>query len=458
MTNDFFRVSTPKQEPIITQRYTKLGLKDNPFPEVAVIQVGNPDQRTNGTIYESKIRAKEQANFDSIFVPHSDKPRKRLAFIMDNATHRGRSTGKSAFLYHQCKRTESDWGKKVTNGAYVLFASYIQPQAQTRKFWEFSKLIATTLNEQEIIAKAIWRIRYLYGGLPTDILSQVDDPKKTIGNDEWLKTYNIDLSYKMRNVLVTEGRLDADSAVQLGFFGNDASKLEETFFSHTDDTYWRKHGNEFTFNTLVKLFRLAQIDYGLLLIDEVEKIVSYQNKSERREFADSLRYFIFDGNCESARSSFYSILLTIHPYVQELLLPHWESSGIDRFAALSKELAENYTIYFRPIEKELAEDLVKVYLDHYRLEDSGNCDKLFPFDQEAIMEAMVYTKGVPGPFLTFLHNLVEFATNEKYDNISRKSVTYFVESSKAPKPSDFEEDEKIMLPKSSVDLLGRGLS
>jgi len=89
--NQFFRVSTHKKELVTTTRYDKLGLKNNPFPEVVGIQVGSHDPRTNGTIYETKIRAKEQANFDSIFVPHADKLRKRLTFIMDYATHRGRA-------------------------------------------------------------------------------------------------------------------------------------------------------------------------------------------------------------------------------------------------------------------------------------------------------------------------------------------------------------------------------
>jgi hypothetical protein len=42
-----------------------------------------------------------------------------------------------------------------------------------------------------------------------------------------------------------------------------------------------------------------------LLIDEVEKIVPYQNLLERRSFVESLRYFLFDGNCAAAKRRFF---------------------------------------------------------------------------------------------------------------------------------------------------------
>ena len=108
---------------------------------------------------------------------------------------------------------------------------------------------------------------------------------------------------------------------------------------------------------LVHTFQAAGFSRGLFLVDEVEKIVVHQNTKERRTFVEDMRYSFIDGPYQSARSGFCEVLLTIHPYVQELLAPHWNASGMDRFCVLSGELASEHTIYFRPLVERAAEPL-----------------------------------------------------------------------------------------------------
>jgi hypothetical protein len=186
-------------------------------------------------------------------------------------------------------------------------------------------------------------------------------------------------------------------------------------------------------------------------VDEVEKMVRYQNRAERHAFVDSLRYSVFDGNCESAKTCFYRMLLTIHPYVQELLLPHWEASGLDRFAPLGRELAEVNTIYFQPMPQELAKDLVAAYLVHYRLHDHAE-----PFTDGAITEAINVALCVPGRFLKVLHEAVEYAAEKRLTQITDETIRKLIDI----RPPEADQDIRAgtgVSPRTKADLLRGGL-
>src|ERR1019366_5857364 len=68
----------------------------------------------------------------------------------------------------------------------------------------------------------------------------------------------------------------------LAAHGASASQFRTYFLAPQTDSFWRKGGGEFVFGDLVKLFTAAQFNRGLLLVDEVEKIVYHQNVQERR--------------------------------------------------------------------------------------------------------------------------------------------------------------------------------
>lgn len=460
MSSDFFRVSSKRQEPVLSSRYSCLGLTDNPFPASPGVQADSPDPRENGSIYEPSIRHNEEALFDSLLIPRDDNPySKRLGFVMDFATQRGMGIGKTCFLIYQKSRIEGDWGKDVTNGSFVLAAAYIRPIAQTRKFWDFVRQVAYALNDQNIIAKAVWRLRYLCGDLPDAVLSSagVGDPASTIGNDSWLTSMGVnpaDVFEAVYRRLAAVG-VEEELAKCLGWYGHDARRFTDVYLRKRTDSFWRKQGTELVFDHLVNTFATARIDHAFLLVDEVEKIVRYQNNDERRAFIDHLRFYLFDGNCESAKRGFFRTVLTIHPTLQELMLSHWEASGLARFAPLSGELAQKYTVYFRPIENDMAETMVEAYLKRYRCNPATQ--SLHPFEQEAVVEALIHKKRVPGPMLVFLHNIVEHAANSGWSVITRDSVISFAQSQEPTEPVlDIENDK--LLPPVKADLLSEGLN
>lgn len=175
---------TPKES-----RYQKLGFIQNPFPNKQSLIVGSSDPRENGSIYLPDIRLQEQQRFEELMIPNPHHTQARsISLLMDYATRRGRGIGKTAFLNYQRQRIMKDYGNSLSDGTHVIFAIHILPEAaKQRKFWQFAQLIAETLNEQEIIAQAIWRISAFSGIIPDNVLNEIgDEPQNTIGNDQWL--------------------------------------------------------------------------------------------------------------------------------------------------------------------------------------------------------------------------------------------------------------------------------
>lgn len=426
MSNNLFRKS---KKNIVSQqnKYGVFDLKRNPFPSKPGVTLGSPNPVENGSIYLSEMRTSEQEDFDKLMIPNPTQTQsKEIAFLMDYATRSGRGIGKTAFLNHQLKRIMADHGDELTHHSEVLFAIHISPSSNNaRQFWQFSKLILQTLVEQEIIAQAMWRLRAFSGLISDDTLSKVgDNPRMTIGNDQWLQGEGVDtfmaLSHEVRTQL-QEINIDDDLVDVLVKFGHSPDEFKKYFFNKISDFQWRKQEGRILFNDIVKVLIKAGFTKGVLLCDEMEKIIQKQNTKERREFVENLRYFFIDGLSESARMSFFSLFITIHPYSQELLNPHWKATGLDRFADLGGEFVKEYTVYFHPLNKEVAIPLAKEYLVNARVANS-KLEELHPFNTDALVEGLIKTGGVPGKFLTLLYLAIERAIQEGWKEIDAKKI------------------------------------
>jgi hypothetical protein len=434
--------------------FERFGLSQNPFPNRPSIVIGS-----DNLPYLPDLRAQEEQQFEDLMIPRPDRPTTRIiTFLMDYATRRGRGIGKTVFLNHQRKRIMDDLGNSLTDGSHVLFAVHILPlPGATRKFWQFARLIAEAMNEQGVIATALWRLRAFSGMIPDAILEQArDDPEETIGNDMWLREKGVDVDFQLARFVRTELErvgVRPEIAEALARFGRAPSAWQASFLAHQTDFRWRTEGTKLVFDDLVRLFIRAGFSKGLLLADEMEKIVTEQNIRERRTFVELIRYHFVDGLCENTRRDFYSLFLTIHPYLQELLAPHWEAAGLDRFAALSREFAEQYTVYFNPLKQESAEPLVKVYLDNSRLSNDQK-GSLTPFDKSAVEEALVRSGGVPGRMLTLLYHVMERAAKEGWSFIGAEQIRQVLQA-RPPEEPDEEADAKT-LPRPYPDLKGEG--
>ncbi|VAW33524.1 hypothetical protein MNBD_CHLOROFLEXI01-2983 [hydrothermal vent metagenome] len=444
-----------------TNRYEKFGFSRNPFPTKPSVTISSPDPRENGEIYLSDLRQKEQGKFEELLIPRGDRSQVRsIAFLMDYATRRGRGIGKTSFLFHQRERIMADLGNELSRGSQVLFSTYVlpQPNGVHRKFWQFCKLIMESLasDDNPIISMAMWRLRAFSGVIPDSVLEQVgESPEQTIGDDKWLQKHDVNVFFSLNNAIkrqllglgINEVLADA-----LTNYGHLPIKFQQNFLSKISDSTWRVNGVNYLFDDLVKLFRVAGFTKGLILVDEMEKVIRPQNSKERRAFTDALRYFLIDGQCENARLSFYSFFFTIHPYIQELLNPHWEATGLDRFAALSRELAPEYTVYFHPLDQNSARPLAKVYLDESRL--SGKQEESFaPFTTEALDEALFKSGRVPGKYLTLLNQAVERAIKEGWETIDANEINRVLQLKAPGEPGEKDATDALPL---AIDLGSNG--
>lgn len=452
----------PQPMPAAENPYARFGLTQNPFPDSPTIVPDSSDPRRNGEIYRADLRATEEAQFERLLVPRPGQPEPRpIALLMDYATRRGRGIGKTAFLNYQRRRILADLGDQLTGGTYVLLAAHLIPEGggRTRKFWQFTRLVAQALNAGNCIAWAIWRLRAFSEQIPEEILAQVDprDPGPTLGNNQWLQEKGINVMFMLdpdvERVLIRAG-VRENIAHSLARDGYASDVWERQFLARQSDYRWRREGHFLVFDDLVRLFRAAEIYRTLLLVDEVEKIVVPQNRQERRAFVDDLRRFFIDGPFQSVYTHFYGLLLTIHPYIQELWTPHWKAAGLDRVCAISGGAAQEYTIYFRPLDAEAtAVPLVLAYLDYFRtLPDQRG--QLHPFDQEAVVEALGLSGGVPGPMLTLLRLVLERAVREGWETIRADQVRAIYKSEIPSEPA--EEYDLESLPPVRMDLLGEG--
>lgn len=176
------------------------------------------------------------------------------------------------------------------------------------------------------------------------------------------------------------------------------------------------------FDTLVRLLKEADITHCIILLDEVEKIVTYQNFAEKRAFCDSLRNYFIDGPSINAVSSYYKLFMTIHPNSQELLMPHWQSAGLERFSDLGGNTAKDNTVFFRPIQKtgEMAKKLTLIYMDNAQAD--RDIKSISPFTENALDAIMLKAQMVPGRFLKYMYNAIEKGIDNDWEIIDTLQV------------------------------------
>lgn len=446
------RPSPPAEIP--ANIWHRLGLECNPFPDRPGVTPGGLDPRSNGSIYVESIRVPQQARFDELLIPKPNRSTRCMAFLMDTATRHGRGLGKTAFLNHQRHRINNDVESTLTEGHHPIFAAHLVPSGgtETRKFWQFARLVITTINDQEILARAAWRLRAFSGQIPDAVLDQAEDLEATIGDDTWLINQGVDVEHGL-NVAVhrhlTQQGVGPDLAESIARHGHSPDRFRTEVIRPTTDYRWRSVAAAWLTNDLVTVLRLAGYYRGLLLVDDFEKVVRGQNVAERRTFADDIRSAFIDGQNQAARTAFFSLLWVIYPYIQELLLPHWNAAGLGRFAALEEDRGADYRIDFLPLDDAAVEALVQEYIRNARKAGETH-PPLWPLDRAALGAAFRLTRGLPGHLLSWLHIVFERAAVDGWPTIDTARLEALSQTQPPTFPDDATEASKLAPP--AVDL------
>lgn len=436
----------------IRNDYEFLGFKHNPFPIDPVLVPNSEDERLNGSIFLKELRIDEIQSFKRITLsqPYS------ISLLMDYAGYRGRGIGKTAFLNYIKKQINMDWGDTISEHEQVIYAIYVRPEAgKERKFWEVNQLIYKALEEQGAFEAIFARMRALYGEIDENIIECInpDNLRHTILDDKWLSEQGVDVSqinrnlsriFKIHDIDTSLLPLNTDYKNTFDFF---KSKIVSDEHS---SIFWRKNGSNLIFNIISKLFKVADFSNCIILFDEAEKIIQNQNSSERREFCNDLRYHFVDGNVDNAAKRLFKILLTIHPYSQELLQPYWIAAGLERIAALGGEGASLSTILFNPIKTQFALPLALEYLNAARLETAITVDKNTPFTEEVLKFALEKSDGIPGKYLKLLYISIEYAITNKLSLLSEKDIETVWQTNN--RPDNKKKEINMILPETYIDL------
>lgn len=420
--NSFRRTASKPQ----SNKYEVYGFTQNPFPIDPTVKPFSDDRRENGSIFLEELRSEEFAEFKQRIVLN----RTKICFLMDYAAYKGRGIGKTAFMNYVKNAINKDLGDSISNGAEVLYAIYVAPSPEKRErtMALIARNIYASILRSDLLSIVFARLRAFSDIIPENVLSEIDAPDKyisTICNDNWLDERSVDINKLNASVAKTLYNIGIlISFEEKNLFNTDSYKKFYDYFSNIDsgEYMWKKEGCAFLFDTFVRLLQIADITHCIILLDEVEKIVTYQNFAEKRAFCDSLRNYFIDGPSINAISSYYKLFMTIHPNSQELLMPHWQAAGLERFSELGGNTATDNTVFFRSIQKngEMAKKLTLIYMDEVRTDDTKGSIK--PFTQQALDAIMLKAQMVPGLFLKYMYNSIEKGIDNNWDIIDTPQV------------------------------------
>lgn len=404
------------------QKYRYYGFTQNPFPFDPSVIPGSEDKRNNGTLFFEGMRESEMNDFKEKLV----KSPNRIGILMDYAAYKGRGIGKTALLNHVKTVINNDLGLRISDGQDVLYSVYLSPNSSdgnNRSLSRMAHSLYDAMVNERFLFIAFCRLRAFSGGISDDLLAELteDDYEKTIADDKWLNDHGADVQ-KINSFIIDKlysmGFLEGSHSYRLSF---DYMDFLDTISSFHSELEWNKKGLHLIFDKLVLLFKEAAFSNCIILLDEVEKIVQYQNFSERRAFCDDLRFYFIDGNTENSADGFFKILITIHPNSQELLMPHWMAAGLERFCELGGSGAIENTIFFKPMKDDinLIKDFVRIYLDNSR---SNKSDSVEPFTDDALLLALRKSDNIAGKFLKMLYLAIEKGVTYQWKTIGTDKI------------------------------------
>lgn len=419
MTNKLLR--KPRISEKQNNKYEDLGFVQNPFPNEPSVKPYSSDSRVNGSIFLTSLREEEIQSFKDNVVNSPNK----IGLMMDYAAYKGRGIGKTAFLNYIKKSINEDLGDEMSDGNSVLYAVYVAPSADksNRTLEQIAHSIFSSMHKEGLFLTVFCRLRALSGLLDDIIDDSINETnyESTIANDEWLKARGVDVhsvNQYVQRVLMDTGIADTNELL----WGCDYKQFCALLEDNKTDFFWKREGLNYLFVKIERLLKEAMFTNCIILLDEAEKIIQYQNFNERRAFCDNLRTYFIDGNNSNAIDGFFKIVLTIHPNSQELLMPHWAAAGLDRFCSLGGNTSTQNTIFFKPISNNPAviSALAEIYLKESRIDKSDN--SILPFTQDAIDYAMEKSDRIPGKFLKLLYIVIEKAIKHGWKEIGKEQV------------------------------------
>ena len=447
------------------------GLRENPFPSLALFTPEVNDPRRNGEIYDPLFRWEEEKRFLEMFIqpPSGDQPT-QLGFVRLDPQAGGRGNGKSIFLHRIMQRINQqeweDWPSKPDDPGLFCLGVHVLPEPKKqRRFWELVLLIFETLSEQGLMAEVD---RQLRASILLDLIPEVIEQRS---NEQINQALNTEAAY---SALLEEyhfsvqafseklrGRVEQFQPDQNyfleNFYANQCSL--EAAWKHWCETgitgsafQWRKNGIEWLTNGLAAILLAAGYQRLLILLDEFEKIYTSQSNRERDEFLDGLRQYFFERPSTAVKYQLITAILTIHPSIYSYVSNNWRRVGLDNLAPLEVERINHVSVELGASSVQNLTHLLIYYMDWFRADpDDIRKGSEYPFEKEALQPMIEAARYYPRGALWYAYHILQNAANDQVKApISTKFVQAFIQSGE--KPPQEADDLLFQLPLTQTDL------
>jgi hypothetical protein len=442
-------------------RFERFNLSENPFPANPIVNQHSTDKRINGSVYEGQIRTKEYNQIADCFLksPQSDPNHLRLGYIMDTS-YIGRGNGKSAFLVNLQQDINKDYCMDISEGVNKCFAVYLTPEpgGRTKTFLSLVDLVFDSICDGGIIQTclAILRldaIREL--GFENRISPAATEQEiiANLGSAEWYKNQSIDYSqiaHHMRsNAHLQKLSPDFPLLAEGNSLLSEPTGSSEYARHYYECLHKGKERLDFVFTHLVRLFQAAGFNGAYVLVDDFERVPSFQSARQKTDFALELRSCLFDGLTSNARIGFYNFLLVLHAGVPRLIRDAWDQSGMSNRAPIEPPVAAKHVIPFEKLSRRHAVLLLHKYLAEYRITSTDTND-LSPFNAGAVGRIGALSEYNAAKMLKMAYELLEKAAASGEQAMIDEA---FVDAAKVEASVDSEAGIRGIQETSTVDLV-----
>lgn len=448
------------------------GLRENPFPVMALFTPTSGDPRRNGVIYDKAFRAGEERRFLELFIqpPTGDTP-VTLGFVRVDREAALRGTGKSSFLNHIMHRINNadweNWPSRPEDASLSALAVHVLPEPRRQKrFWQFVRLVFETLSYRQLLGRidAEFRAALLFQlvsaqqvddlSTTTDLSERLTSPTAFGGLLAELGISQSAVDEAAKSALVKEGG-DPQNLLFADFLkaGCDLSGLWEEWRRSglaASDYQWRVHGSDWLVDGLVPILAVAGYSRFLILLDEFEKIYLQQTAREREEFLDELRQCFYERDSVAVRKGYISTVLTTHPSIDRYIKDVWSRVGLDNLAPLSPDRMPHISVELGKSTKTQLGGMLTQYLDQYRIGEAHK-GSVYPFANGALDVAMDAAALYPRGSLWYAHSILRKAAEERLQPLIQTAfVNEFLKTGQRPPVS--VEDESFVLPETAANL------
>ena len=431
--------------------YDSLGLRDLPFPNVAVVDPYNSDPRRNGTICAEDPLRSSIDKFESLLIrPNDFQNRVRLAYLWskgDNET--GRGMGKTALLRYFRQRINQDWGHTIYNGQFSALVVYVSfPSQVDRRFMEqlaLSALVDICKCGVLDSSRAALRIQELTEWQAQKIMTNADgseDPANVLNNDI-LRDNGVDpasVDGAVNAQLVKQGIHRASAAaLSMGEFEDYLKSFRR---DHSLEPFWVPRDTKildfsrrFLFNDMVLYLRAAGYAGGYLFVDDIENLVDQMARRYRIEFAKEFALCTVRPGYANVEHNFFSCVLTTHQQASVALSAAWGEAGLSGIARLDPNDPNSVELPLPSADQ--ARAIIVAHLDYYRVNPADN-GTIKPFTEDGVA-ALLKNRQHPRILLTTAASVVSHAADEGLTSIDAPYVERAIEASNVQSIPDFTE-------------------